>query len=86
MSEEKFVKEYLYEKYPKDTMRRIMQNMDIFNGDGKSEMCNGALYQYIRNEDMDIIYRRKMGETYFKDRLNAILIKMSDVKENNATE
>lgn len=86
MSEERFVKEYLYDKYPKDTMRRILQNMDIFSGVGKSEMCNGAEYQYIRNEDMDIVYRRKSGEIYFKDRLNSIMIKISDVKETNATE
>lgn len=86
MSEEKFVKEYLYEGYPKDTMRRIIQGGDIFNGEGKSEMCNGILYQYIRNDEIDILYRRKVGEIYFKDRLNGLLIQLKEIKEINATE
>ncbi|MFA5217004.1 hypothetical protein [Sulfuricurvum sp.] len=86
MSEEKFVHDYLYEGYPADTMRNIISGKDIFGGQGKSEMCNGTLYQYIRNEDIDFVYRRKPSEIYFKDRLNGIMIKIADVKENNATE
>lgn len=86
MSEAAFIKEYLNPEYPSDTMRRIVQNMDIFSGEGKSEMCSGVLYQYIRNEEMDIVYRRKAGEIYFKDRLNGLLIKIEEIKENNATE
>lgn len=86
MSEEKFVHDYLYEGYPTDTMRNIILGKDIFGGQGKSEMCNGTLYQYIRNEDIDFVYRRKPSEIYFKDRLNGIMIKMVDVKESNATE
>lgn len=86
MSEEKFVKEYLNPDYPRDTMRRILQNTDIFNGVGKSEMCNGILYQYIRNAEMDIVYRRKAGEIYFKDRLNGVMIKIEQIKENNETK
>lgn len=86
MSEEKFTREYLYEGYPADTMRNILLGRDIFEGKGKSEMCNGTLYQYIRNDDIDFVYRRKPSEIYFKDRLNGIMIKMVDVKESNATE
>jgi hypothetical protein len=86
MSKEKFTREYLYEGYPADTMRNILLGRDIFEGKGKSEMCNGTLYQYIRNEDIDFVYRRKPSEIYFKDRLNGIMIRMVDVKESNATE
>jgi len=86
MSEEEFTKTYLYEGYPRDTMRNILFGRDIFEGKGKSELCNGTLYQYIRNEDIDFVYRRKPSEIYFKDRLNGIMIKIADVKENNATE
>lgn len=86
MSEAKFVKEYLYPDYPMDTMRRILQGSDIFGGDHKEELCKGAVYQTIRTDDMDIIYRRKGGEIYFKDHLNALMIKITDLKENNATE
>lgn len=78
MSEEKFVHDYLYEGYPADTMRNIILGKDIFSGQGKSEMCNGTLYQYIRNEDIDFVYRRKPSEIYFKDRLNGIMIKIAD--------
>ncbi|MGA9046029.1 hypothetical protein [Sulfuricurvum sp.] len=86
MSEEAFVKEYLYPDYPRDTMRRIVLGQDIFGGRGKEEMCDGRLFQFIRNDEMDIIYRRGKGEIYFKDRLNSLIIKIEDFKENNATE
>jgi hypothetical protein len=86
MNEERFVKEYLNPAYPSDTMRKITQNMDIFGGEGKRESCGGNIYQYIRNDAMDIVYKRTAGEIYFKDRLNNLLIRIEDVKENNATE
>lgn len=78
MSEEAFTKAYLYEGYPADTMRNILLGRDIFGGKGKSEMCNGTLYQYIRNDDMDFVYRRKSSEIYFRDHLNGIMIKIAD--------
>jgi hypothetical protein len=86
MSEEAFVKEYLNAGYPRDTMRNILLGKDIFTGKGKEEMCDGRLFQFIRNDEMDIIYRRGKGEIYFKDRLNSLIIKIEDLKENNATE
>lgn len=86
MSEAAFGKEYLYEGYPADTMRNILLGRDIFGGKGKSEMCNGTLYQYIRNDDIDFVYRRKPSEIYFRDHLNGIMIKIVEVKETNATE
>jgi hypothetical protein len=86
MSEEKFVKEYLYSDYPSDTMRNVLLGRDIFGGKGKEEMCDGRLFQFIRNDEMDILYRRGKGEIYFKDRLNSLIIKIEDLKENNATE
>ncbi len=86
MREAEFVKEYLNRDYPTDTMRQVVLGKDIFGSKGSSEMCNGTLYQYIRNEEMDIVYRRKPNEIYFKDRLNGVIIKIEDLKENNATE
>lgn len=86
MSEEKFVKEYLNPAYPSDTMRKITQNMDIFGGEGKRESCGGNIYQYIRNDAMDIVYKRTAGDIYFKDRVNNLLIRIEDIKESNATE
>jgi hypothetical protein len=86
MSEEAFVKEYLYPDYPRDTMRQVLLGKDIFEGRGKEEMCDGRLFQFIRNDEMDIMYRRGKGEIYFKDRLNSLIIKIEDLKENNATE
>ena len=81
MDEKEFVKQYLYPNYPSDTMRNVLLGRDIFKGQGFSEMCNGTQYQYIQNDDMDIVYRRKPGEIYFKDRLNGLLIQIKDVKE-----
>jgi len=86
MSEETFVQEYLNRDYPRDTMRSILLGKDIFAGRGKEEMCDGRLFQFIRNDEMDIIYRRGKGEIYFKDRLNSLIVKIEDLKENNATE
>ncbi len=86
MSEERFVREYLYRDYPADTMRSVLLGKDIFGGRGKEEMCDGRLFQFIRNDEMDIIYRRGKGEIYFKDRLNSLIIKIEDLKETNATE
>ena len=86
MSEETFTKEYLYEKYPRDTMRRILQGEPIFGGKGKDETCGGALFQFIRNDDMDIMYRRKGSEIFFKDRLNGLTIKINDIEDTNETK
>lgn len=86
MSEEAFVKEYLYEKYPRDTMRRILQGEPIFGGIGKDETCGGVILQYIRNEDMDIMYRRKGSEIFFKDRLNGLMIKINELEDTNETK
>lgn len=85
MSEKKFTQEYLNPHYPSDTLRRIVQNVDIFSGLGKSEACNGVQYQYIRNEEIDVMYRRKNGEILFKDRLNGVMIKIEDVHEGNVS-
>jgi len=84
MSEEAFVKEYLYPDYPADTMRNIVLGKDIFGGRGKEEMCDGRLFQFIRNDEMDIIYRRGKGEIYFKDRLNSLIIKIEDLDTNQS--
>lgn len=86
MSEEAFVKEYLYEAYPRDTMRRILQGEPIFNGKGKDETCGGALFQFIRDDEMDIMYRRKGNEILFKDRLNGLMIKINDIEDTNETK
>lgn len=85
MSEVKFTQEYLNPHYPSDTLRRILQNVDIFAGLGKSEACNGVQYQYILNDEIDVMYRRKNGEILFKDRLNGVMIKIQDVSEGNVS-
>ncbi|MBD3806836.1 hypothetical protein [Sulfuricurvum sp.] len=86
MDEGKFVKEYLSPDYPRDTMRQVLLGKDIFEGLGKEEMCDGRLFQFIRNDEMDIMYRRSKREIYFKDRLNNLIIKLEDLNESNATE
>lgn len=86
MSEEEFIREYLSAEYPADTLRRILLGEPIFNGINTGEQCGGAKTQYIRNEKMDIVYRLKNDMTYFKDRTNGLIIKIEDLKENNATE
>ncbi len=86
MSEESFVKEYLYKDYPADTMRRVLQGEPIFGGSGISESCGGVKFQNIRNDEIDIVYRRSPSQTYFKDRLNGLMIKISDIQDTNKTQ
>lgn len=85
MSEASFAKEYLYKDYPPDTMRRILQGRSIFDGNGTSELCGGVTIQNIRNDEMDIVYRRSSSQIYFKDRLNGLMVKISDTQEENTT-
>ena len=84
MNEEKFVREYLYPDYPVDTMRNVLLGRDIFGGKGKEEMCDGRLFQFVCDDEMDIIYRRGKGEIYFKDRLNGIIVRINDLDENQS--
>jgi len=87
MDEAEFTRKYLYPDYPADTMRRILLGEDIFSGQNKEELCSGTLFQFIRSEEMDVMYRRSPGKIYFKDRLNGLIIKIEEPqKENNATE
>ena len=86
MSEEAFVRDYLSQEYPKDILRRILLGEPIYNGQNTSEQCSGIRTQYIRNDKTDIVYRLKPDETYFKDRMSGIIIKISDIEDNNATQ
>jgi len=78
MDEAEFTRKYLYPDYPADTMRRILLGEDIFDGKNKEELCSGTLFQFIRNDEMDVMYRRSKGEIFFKDRLNGLIVKISD--------
>jgi hypothetical protein len=84
MSEEAFVRDYLSPEYPTDTLRRILLGEPIFEGINMSEQCGGARTQYIRNDKMDIVYRLKRDETYFKDRTNGMIIKITDLDDNQS--
>ncbi len=84
MSEEGFIRDYLSPEYPKDTLRRILLGEPIFEGINTSEQCGGARTQYIRSDKTDIVYRLKQGETYFKDRTSGIIIKITDLDDNQS--
>ncbi|MDD2265594.1 hypothetical protein [Sulfuricurvum sp.] len=86
MSEEAFVRDYLSPEYPKDILRRILLGEQIYSGQNTSEQCSGIRTQYIRNDKTDIVYRLRPDETYFKDRMNGLIIKISDIEDNNATQ
>ncbi len=80
MSRAKFNSEYLSSIYPDDTIYKILTASDIFGGLGKNFKCDGTVFQHIRDENLDILYRRAKNETYFKDRLNNIIIKIEDLE------
>ena len=64
----------------------MLQGEPIFGGIGRDETCSGTVYQFIRNDDMDIMYRRKGNEIIFKDRLNGLMIKINDIEDMNETK
>jgi len=80
MSKSAFNKDYLCADYPDDTMANILLGRKIFGGRNFIENETG-FGQYIRNEKYDITYRVTAEEIYFKDKINAVLIRIRSVKK-----
>ncbi|WP_201351922.1 hypothetical protein [Hydrogenimonas urashimensis] len=79
MSEEEFYRKYLHVSYPKGTLAAIFSKRPIFDGEGLSEENGRSVQRIYEPDKFDIIYAFGSGYTRFKDRINHIIIKMTEI-------
>ena len=78
MSKSSFNNKYLVKDYPDDLLLHVIQAKPIFKSQNLSETDTG-FEQKIDNGKFNITYRVNSKETYFKDRLNHILIRFKTI-------
>lgn len=79
MSKSSFNEEYLNASYPDDILQNILLSHVIYNGKNKT-LTNDGFEQYIKDNNVNIIYRTNSKNIYFKDKQNGILLKIKDIK------
>lgn len=79
LTKSKFNAEYLHASYPDDLLRNVLLARPIFEKASMQE-TNEGFVQNLKSEEYDISYSVKNGESYFKDRQNNLLIKISKTK------
>ncbi len=78
MSEKEFYRKFLKAEYPAGTLTNIFSKRPVFGGEELQKM-NGKMEQRInRDGKFDIIYTFDNASARFKDRLNNILIKITE--------
>ncbi len=78
LSKNTFNTEYLNRHYPDETMQHVLLGKPIFDRQSLQRNTEG-FEQYIKNREVDIVYRVRDGQIYFKDRKNRILIKIKTI-------
>ncbi len=78
MSKESFNEKFLSPYYPKTLLEDILRRRPIFGGENLKRTEDGFI-QRIKSPHLDIIYKVNSKEVYFKDRKNAILIKIKEL-------
>jgi hypothetical protein len=86
MSEEAFVKEYLYPDYPVIQCAMFYWAKISLAVKGKRRCAMDGCFSLSAMRRWISSTAEGWGEIYFKDRLNSLIIKIEDLKENNATE
>ena len=79
MSKSGFNEDYLHHSYPDAILQNIFLGREIYDGQNKITTADG-FEQKISTENVDIKYRVKSNETFFKDRKNKIIFKIKDTK------
>ena len=79
MSKSGFNEDYLHYSYPDDTLQNILLGREIYDGESRVASDDG-FEQNISTNDVDIKYRVKNKEIFFKDRKNKIIFKIKDTK------
>lgn len=76
MRKSSFNAEYLSAFYPETLLENILRAKPIYNGQNIVKDPHG-FQQSINDQEVDIIYRVSGRQTYFKDRKNSVLIKIT---------
>ena len=77
MTKRGFNEDYLSGAYPDDTLQNILLARAIY--DGKNiQKTEGGFEQYIKDTQVDIIYKVEPHFIYFKDKKNRIIFKIKD--------
>ncbi|MBU0632014.1 hypothetical protein KKA17_05155 [bacterium] len=79
MLKSSFNEKYLNENYPSDILENVILGREIYNGKNLKKLSDGFV-QDIKDEYVDIHYEVKNKEIKFKDRKNAILMKISSTR------
>ncbi len=79
MSKSGFNDDYLNSTYPSDTLQNILLSKPIYNAKNRFKTDDG-FEQYIKDENVDIVYSVTSNMTYFKDKKNKIIFKMKDIR------
>ena len=79
LSPEEFNRRYLHVSYPEDTIKQIFRGERIFNRSGFEKTVEG-FKQVITADAYNIIYKVSRNSIYFRDKKNAILIKIREIK------
>ena len=80
MSKSSFNKEYLNSAYPDDTMQNMLLSHVIYDGKNLTKTA-GGFEQHIKDEHVDIVYKKEQKNISFKDRKNGIIFKIKDLDE-----
>ncbi|WP_456382476.1 hypothetical protein [Hydrogenimonas sp.] len=79
MRERAFYRKYLHTDYPEGTLAAIFSRAPIFGGEGLEEKAGRFVQRIEEAGRFDIIYAFDSRSAKFRDRLNRILIKMTEI-------
>ncbi len=79
MRKSEFNKEYLHPAYPDDLLLDVLLARPIFEK-ASLQKTEGGFIQNIKSDEYNIVYKVEYGKTYFKDKQNRFLIKISKTK------
>ncbi len=80
LAEEDFYKKFFGVAYPEGTLAAIFSKRPIFGGEGLRKVGEGYEQRIEEPGRFDIIYAFNSRSARFRDRLNHILIKMTEIK------
>lgn len=79
MLKSSFNEKYLNVNYPSEILENVILGREIYSGKNLRKLSDGFV-QEIKDEYVDIHYEVKNGDIKFKDRKNAILMKISSTR------
>ncbi len=79
LSKSEFNEEYLHPSYPDDLILNVFLGRPIFER-ASLQKTEGGFIQTLKSDEYNIIYKVEYGKTYFKDKQNRFLIKISKIK------